>query len=301
MDKCVAYLDILGFGNYTRSDPQAALELISDYHAIITSRITDDKLHPPASYPDETLRTLASQRSVDSFECFLPFSDSVFIVAKDANRFLPQLSTFLIHSFTFAAHMFDAASQPDDPTVFGRGGRQHLYPLLFRSGVSFGEVLPLHMNAIEQSQIVKFPNLTGRGLVAAVGLEESGFRGPRVLCGDEFVGQLNAQSKRFVAVAEVKGKQYHEVLWPAFHFIESNPSSTEIYELHDLFDPAVRLWAAFKDKECGDHYYEFVKLIVKSTVKFFELRGEADMARDYISAVIQRQRVDLKLADLLVA
>ena len=149
MDKCVAYLDILGFGNFTRSDPQAALELISDYHAIITSRITDDKLHPPDSYPNE-LRRLASQRSVDSFECFLPYSDSIFIVAQDADRFLPQLSTFLIHSFTFTAHMFDAASRPDDPTAFERGGRQHLYPLLFRSGVSYGGVLPLGMNAIEQ-------------------------------------------------------------------------------------------------------------------------------------------------------
>ena len=77
-DKVVAYLDILGFGNHTYTNVEEALELLSNYQTIINQKIIDNDLHPPPSYSIE-LQELSKQNIVDSFEYFLPFSDSVFI------------------------------------------------------------------------------------------------------------------------------------------------------------------------------------------------------------------------------
>lgn len=96
MSKVVAFLDILGFGNHTNANVEEALELLSNYETIVSQKINDKNINPPESYEDDGLKELAKQRMVDSFEYFLPFSDSLIIQSSVPNVFLPQVSRFLL-------------------------------------------------------------------------------------------------------------------------------------------------------------------------------------------------------------
>lgn len=103
--KLLPILDILGFGNHTYTNVEEALELLSDYQTIINQKIIDNKLHPPSSYSNQ-LQDLAKQNIVDSFEYFLPFSDSLFIQSSTANDFVKQISSFLLDCFLLKSNNY---------------------------------------------------------------------------------------------------------------------------------------------------------------------------------------------------
>ena len=87
-EQAVAFLDLLAFSNHVRENTQDALLAFTTYRTILETKLTDDLVHPPTSYSNPILEDLATRHSVNSFNHFLPFSDSVFISSDDPNLFL---------------------------------------------------------------------------------------------------------------------------------------------------------------------------------------------------------------------
>jgi len=296
--KICAFLDLLGFSNYTLTDTAGALNLLKDYRTILNQKVTDNKLHPAESYPPE-LQKPVEKCLVDSFEYFLPFSDSIFIVSSEPNKFIRQLSCFLLECFKFStSHLHTFSTNKEEPTVVEKSARkEHWYPLLFRGGVSFEEVIPIDLSSIVEKELMKIKNLTGRAIVQAVALEKLD-KGLRVFCEPAFCKSLDPDVKHLIAPHE--GGEHYEILWPAIEYIESNDCHSEPSNKFDLlFKDAVIFWNRFNHAEYGIHYYKFLKLIVRAALEFFELTGHLREARCHISGVINEVGLELKRTDLM--
>jgi hypothetical protein len=263
--KTVAFLDLLGFGQVALKDTVGAIELISDYQVIINNKVTDATIHPD-------LLTTAEEICADSFETLLPFSDSIFITSTDPNKFVKQVAHLLSHSFLINANQYSHPDNPSNPleteiTEIGittRKIKTNRYPVLFRGGVSFGEVANLTINSIVSNNIAPLTNLTGEALVEAVYLEKAG-KGPRIFCNKKFVDQLDQNTKdKFIGV--VKADELYEIYWTTSIFFDQNDCRIDINEFDKHFIPAVNLWKAFNHLNYGIQYYEFIKLTVKGTL-----------------------------------
>jgi len=107
-EKIVTFLDLLGFSNAVNSDLQGAIRLLEDYSNAVRDALTDsvadgDANRKPNSHKEAHLMEMML---VSSFETLLPMSDSIFIVASDASKFVLQISHFLMNCFNFSAGDF---------------------------------------------------------------------------------------------------------------------------------------------------------------------------------------------------
>ena len=297
--KTVAFLDLLGFGQVALKDTNGAIELISDYQIIVNNKVTDATIHP-------TLLTTAEEICADSFETLLPFSDSIFITSLDPDKFVKQVAHLLSHSFLINANQY---SQPDNPAnpmettipeivslTETRRLKVNRYPVLFRGGISFGNVANLTVNSIVNNNISPLTNLTGTALVEAVYLEKSG-KGPRVFCNKGFVDQLNKSTKdKFIGT--IKADELYEIYWTTSVFFDQNDCRIDIREFDKHFIPAVNLWKAFNHLEYGIQYYEFIKLIVKGTLHYYRFKNCEQIAIDYIKDKVKSVGLEVKWDDL---
>jgi hypothetical protein len=295
--KTVAFLDLLGFGQVALKDTVGAIELISDYQVIINNKVTDATIHPD-------LLTTAEEICADSFETLLPFSDSIFITSTDPNKFVKQVAHLLSHSFLINANQYSHPDNPSNPleteiTEIGittRKIKTNRYPVLFRGGVSFGEVANLTINSIVSNNIAPLTNLTGEALVEAVYLEKAG-KGPRIFCNKKFVDQLDQNTKdKFIGV--VKADELYEIYWTTSIFFDQNDCRIDINEFDKHFIPAVNLWKAFNHLNYGIQYYEFIKLTVKGTLQYYRFKGCEQTAIDYIKAKVNSVGLEVKWDDL---
>jgi hypothetical protein len=295
MNKIVAYLDILGFGNHTYTNVEEALELLSDYQEIIRQKIIDKKSHPLSDYPEE-LQELAKQNMVDSFEYFLPFSDSLFIQSSSPNDFVKQISHFLLACFQLKANAYSYPEDPSDPSkitkkqIGKKNGKYikkdkpyHWYPLIFRGGISYGETYIFDINAIVDSNLTKIKNIAGPALVKAVKELEPLGKGPRLFCDSDFVNQLDPETKKYCKKLPDK---HYEILWPAFHYIKANNES-EINKICELIRPVANLWKAYNHLPFGIHFWEFLRLVVEASIRYFEIQGNSKIAEDEISKCLE--------------
>lgn len=297
MDKIVAYLDILGFKNHTYTNVEEALELLSDYQTIINQKIIDNKLHPPSSYPNQ-LQDLAKQNIVDSFEYFLPFSDSLFIQSSTANDFVKQISSFLLDCFHLKSNNYSNPEDPSDPSkVTIKDKPYHWHPLLFRGGISYGETYVFDINAIVDSNLKKITNIAGPALVKSVEKLEQLDKGPRLFCDIEFVEQLDDETKKY---CKELSDNHYEILWPAFHFIKSNDLKSEGSKICELIRPVANLWKAYNHLSFGIHYWEFLRLVVGASIKYFEIQGEKKVAEKAISDCLKLIGLENKEKELKI-
>jgi len=293
-DQSVVYLDILGFKSYTLMDPSGAAQLLLDYHDSINTKLATMRDFPAQNHTDPRLQNLALAGEVGSFVTFLPFSDSVFILSDQPDLLVRQVSRFLIDSFQMTSDAFANPENPTDPTAVtliepirhGSSGQSpaRWFPLLFRGGISFGNVLTPQITAIVQGRGTITTNLAGRAVVNAVSLEKTG-KGPRLFCRADFRNQLSIPSRDLLA--EFAGGQCYELLWPALIYTESSPPQVEINSFTDLFLPAANLWLAFRQQpEVEPHYLEFLKLIVRSTQTWFSMRNCLESTNRHIEEKI---------------
>jgi len=96
--KVVAYIDLLAFSNYIKENTSDALECFMNYNTIISKKIRDSQRHPVDSYCEE-LQELAKNTSLNAIEHLFPFSDSIFIVAKEPTSLMYQISSFLLQTY----------------------------------------------------------------------------------------------------------------------------------------------------------------------------------------------------------
>jgi len=282
MPTIVAFLDVLGFRNYTNEDLDGACRLLGHQEFILRLKLQDKKLYPPSSYPDPSLAALAESHLVDSFKHFLPFSDSIFIVSETPDKFARQLSHFLIECFSFVAHAYDNADNPNAPENVkvmqfpGFATREEKwYPPLYRGGLSIGDVVVGGVTGIENGGEMRMPNLAGPAAVKAVLIEKQ-FRGPRLFCEAGFENNFSPDVRHFFRPVTVA---VSELLWPAFVFNPNNKAQTEMTEFYKLWGPALGLWKSKRGDDAFEHYDEFLRLLVRSCLKWAEAAGYSKEAR----------------------
>ena len=282
MPSIVAYLDVLGFSSYTEEDFAGALRLLSHQELILRQKLQDGELHPPSSYPDASLAALAEAHLVSSFEHFLPFSDSLFIVSETPDMFARQLSHFLIECLTLVGYVYDDPDNPSRPEAVkavefpsGAAHEESWYPPLWRGGMAAGDLVFGGVTGIEHGKEVRVPNLAGPAVVKAV-VAEKKLRGPRLLCEAGFENNCGPDVRRYFRSA---APGVSELLWPAFIYNLNNESRIEVFEFQKLWRPAVGLWKSKRGHVSFEHYDEFLKLLIRSFLCWADIAGCGDDAR----------------------
>ena len=297
----VAFIDILGFSSYTEQDLVGAQLLLRHQESILRLKLDDGQSYPANSYADSSLAKLAEAHQVDSFKHFLPFSDSTFIVSENPDKFARQLSHFLTECIQLVGHVYDHADDPACPETveiteypFGKKHTERWYPPLWRGGLATGDLMPLTVTGINDGKQVIIPNLTGTAVVRAVRAEKAGkLRGPRLLCetGFEAIFSTDVQPY-FLPVTNT----ISELLWPAFLFEQGNNPRVDMNHFHDLWHPAVGLWKSKRGQVSFEHYDEFLKLLVRSFLRWAEVVGctndALQMARRCIGADLSEDLIE---------
>lgn len=309
-NKIVAYIDLLAFSNHLREDTSDALMAMNNYNTILSLKIRDDIANPVSSYSKD-LQELAKMHSVESFDFFLPFSDSVFLMSSDCSSFIKQLGNFVLQSFTLTARFY---ANPIDPSKPEKGhinnfsinedgkvevnqGECNYYPALFRGGLAYGEALPIELYSVIDKHPSKAKVITGEAVVDAVRLETS-VKGPRLIFCKDVYDQLNDDARDYCRETPESSKM-HEILWPALKYIRQidiRQCEQEIHKMYEIIIPAYNLWKAYNHTLFSSHYFNFIELIIASTIQFYDKKCQLkDFAKDKISEWINNNELKYKI------
>lgn len=285
MKKIVAYIDLLGFKQLTETDTYGAVKLIHYYKEVL-NRIIDRKL------------------GSNAFEYFLPFSDSIFMVSnKDVSEFLKQFAGFLIDSFIINIDLYIHPKRIEYPTLlkipqisFSDTSKPrvyfHSYPVLFRGGLVYEKIEVIETPMIANNKITKMHNLTGKGVVLAVGLEKKG-KGPRIFT-DKYFYLTVPDSLKYCFFKDEKVEHY-EFLWTAIYF--NHRHSTE--DISKLLSAVYNLWRAFNHFDYGIHYYEMIRLVIRGAIASFKNMNKKEVAFTEIKTFCQKKQIYSKIKDLI--
>lgn len=306
----VAFIDLLAFSNHIRENSSDALMTMSNYNTILSTKIRDEITHPVDSYPP-VLQELAKNHSIDSFDYFLPFSDSVFVMSSNCSDFIKQLGSFVLQSFTITSRFYE---EPIDPSAPEKGkilncgintdgspkveyGECNYYPALFRGGLAYGEAMPIELFSVVDKKYGKSKVITGEAVVEAVSLE-SKVKGPRLMFKQALYDQLNDEARIFCR-ALPENKDLFEILWPAMIFIKQSDvfqNKQEVSKIDDLLTPAYNLWKAYNHTIFSAHYFNFIELIIAATIQYFDKKSNLkDFAKDYIKILIDSKGLTGKI------
>ena len=308
MDKnIVAYIDLLAFSNHLRENTSDALMAMHNYNTILSTKIQDEMTNPVSSYP-EGLQELAKKHSIDSFDFFLPFSDSVFLMSNDCSSFIKQLGSFVLHSFTLTSRFYENPIDPSNPekgsiinfstnengNLEVNQGECNYYPALFRGGLAYGEAFPIELYSVLDKNPTKSKVITGKAVVDAVRLESS-VKGPRLVFYNDVHDQLDDDARDYCRVTPESNKMF-EILWPALEYIKQNDirqCELEIHKMYKIVVPAYNLWKAYNHTPFSAHYFNLIELVMASTIQFFDKKCQLkEFAKESISKWISDK--DLK-------
>ena len=280
----VAYIDLLAFSNHLRENTNDALMAMNNYNTIMSTKIRDDITNPVLSYSTE-LQELAKSSSVDSISYFIPFSDSIFLMSDDCNRFIKQLGDFVLRSFTITADFYRDPIDPSHPekgkiinfkiddkgNLITEDGICNYYPAIFRGGLAYGESIPVELFSKVTNKPSKSTIITGKAVVDAVKLESS-VKGPRLVFEQNVYDLLDVDTKIYCRRTPEKSDLY-EILWPALLYIKQNDPSLnkqEFSKISELLLPAYNLWKAYNHTLYASQYFNLIELIIASTIQFFD-------------------------------
>ena len=288
----IAFLDLLGFSEYTRSDLTAAMGLLENQRGVLDDKLQEARIHPAEVYNDRGLAALAQAHSVDSFHDLLPFSDSLFITSLVPDLFAHQLSHFLAECFLLVGHAYADADNEDHPEevqmrdlITARPTETvHWYPPLWQGGICAGEVCTVQARGILAAQPFTVPNLAGEAVVRSVGLHKTA-KGPRLYCDDSFTTLVSNDVRAFIQ--PVPNTAASELLWPAFQYVNRNNPTAEFCQFLDLWRPAVGLWKAKRADRAFEHYDAFLRLLIQSLISWGKHAGAEIDARDYAKAKVR--------------
>jgi hypothetical protein len=297
MDVAFAFLDLLGFTEYAKSDLVGAARLLESQREILSTKLRDAQWYQKG---DTALSALAHKHLVTGFDHFLPFSDSILITGKSPTDFIQQLSTFLIAAFSFTGHAYADPENPTKPEevteriISSLGTKpepQNWFPALWRGGVTFGRVELLTGLGMVSGAPVPVPMLIGTPVAEAVALEKNSGKGPRLFCVPDFKSRVAADlASLFRPVA---GRNCDEFLWPALSFHDRARPLEELGQIHQLLLPAVTLFKAKKGTPVEEHYFEFVRLIVRSALAWGRSCGVESKAHAQLVRMFASFNIDL--------
>lgn len=301
----VAYLDLLGFRHFAKSNTAAAADVLMAYQAQV-----DLKRHfPDKSGPDEEkYKKLIDKWRVTSFRYFLPFSDSIFILSNQPDLFALQISTFILSSFLFHAHGIDDRSRvnPEEVAVrvldIDRHGHPSFrtttrtrFPVLFRGGITHGEAAIGHQGIIDDHKDATHLTTLGPAIVEAVSIQETVGHGPFLHCDKAFYDQLQSDFSNFVTK---EGDRYN-ILYPAVHYYGEPDDDIALNGLQEILHPAIRYWMHYNHTAQAEHYFALLKLIVDGTLVYFQTKGRRDKAEKKIREALDHQGIGDKCNALL--
>lgn len=291
MNSAFAFLDLLGFSEYVKSDVVGAARLLESQRHILQIKLGDAKLY---AAKQAEVSDFAREHLISSFNIFLPFSDCIFVTSDTPDLFVRQLAHFLVEAFLFTGHAYAHPENALNPTamdirVIGATGatseKHNWFPVLWRGGLSFGRVELLETAGLKQGEPFSVPLLVGPAVVAAVALEKTG-KGPRLFCPPEFKTNLT-DTALLPFFVPVPGKPCEEFLWPAFLYADHERPVQELSRTHELLLPAFNLWRAQQDEIVKEQYLQFIRLIGRSAMKWSECHGVTEQGRKFL-----RQQVD---------
>jgi len=278
----IAFLDLLAFSPHVRENTDDALRAFDIYSKILESKRKKEQNHPISTYSHPDLQSFEIKRAVSSFDCFLPFSDSIFISSSDPNVFLKQLGSFILHCFNSTLKVYSNSSEPNNPIKLLRSTsgmktiEENRYPTLFRGGIAMGEVIPISLMGIVNGKATTVTNLAGKAVIEAVNLEDE-IDGPRVFLKKDVFEKLDAATK--IYVAETEKQDVYELLWPCFYYnLEEGYVYNSITGFHFLLLQAVSLWKASTNSKYLKNYWSFVELVIRGTLKVFAELGQRERA-----------------------
>ncbi len=291
MPECVvAFIDLLGFKQACRAGRQTAVEMLSDYQAILQQRLLDQQMDPPSSYANPNLRRIAERISAGSFESFIPASDSIFILSSDPSNLVFQLSHFIADVLHLSAEHCAYPENPANPrevtwrnyTVNSSGismrpeaGNHE--PVLFRGGIDWGEARSGRLPGILSGEKIPAPAVVGPAVVNAVGLERTG-KGPRVWCSRAFAEQLTPEAREWVCdpIEACGAPDTRELLWPMALFeTASDLGDACLNRFGHTFRIALNLWKYQSDEYRLDRtedgvlrqYVMFLRLLAATAIR----------------------------------
>jgi hypothetical protein len=182
-------------------------------------------------------------------------------------------------------HVYNDADDPARPEAVAitelPSGQKHperWYPPIWRGGLATGELAAFKVTGIDHGKLVTIPNLAGTAVVKAVRAEKAGqCRGPRLLCEVGFESHFGVGIQPYFRPVT---SNVSELLWPAFLFERGSNPQVEMDQFHDLWHPAVSLWKSKRRQVAFEHYDEFLKLLVRSFLRWAEVVGCEAEARD---------------------
>ena len=325
--KCVAFLDVLGFSSYINSNAnlaqESAMNMLNTINFIFKNRVSDHLSHPWQKY-ESSLQNHAKRKDIDSFDCFMPMSDGIFIIGNDANTFIDQVSSFLCNCFTYAAKTYLNPIDHNAPeriiekrfTLDENKGlifdevEVQCFPSIFRGGVCFDNAVILQMTSLMRNEknmsererkiardyglktgFKETVNVAGKGIVSAVGLERCGGKGPKLFISNNFFDQLDCTHKNLIALDDYS--QVRHFMWPAYSLIWENNIEIEILNgCNDFLLPAIRLWNAYKGQKYEPHYCEFVKLIINSYLSLSVQHGVVLKIKEIIRNFLEKHEIN---------
>ncbi len=261
-----AYIDVLGFSNAVRKEVSDAVSIIAQIHTVLQIKYGDGVMRKERKSAncssDPIVDRLALNNEITALDYFYCISDSIFLVGKDVNQFIKQLANFVLACYTWS--------------VTPEPGLQQI--LLLRGGISYGELRFMELICGSQNKVKSNTSVCGKPVVNAVEYEKKfGLKGPRLILDSDVYEKLDADirrnyiSKLNLDIKITEGKEYYEILWPAFNFIPENFGKVnEIENMDELLSIAYSHYATYKSNSTiMEHYNSLIDLILRSAHHIF--------------------------------
>lgn len=289
------YIDLLGFSNYTtKSNLRDCVELIVNYATIYEQRFCSNNFR--------------------SFKYFHPTSDSIFIISKDYDAFIKDISEFCYSSFKIVSDNYIIPENDSDVaqvtvSVISPNGvkkeKRHWYPPLFSGGVARGDLVIFQQESTYDYESKKVPNFLGDALTNAVHLGEENHKdkrhGSRIFLDYEFVTHLSDDVKN-------KYVYFHdgifELLWPTYAFIDANTIDNNINNgISDCFMSLLSLYRQFiNTSKLEAVYFNTLKLFYFSLLNYLKYRNasseEIEKAKQIIKNELSIKKLDIIFDEL---
>lgn len=287
-----AYIDVLGFSNAVQKEVSDAVSILAQIDTVLQIKYGDGvmrKERKSANYSiDPIVDRLTFNNGITAFDYFYCISDSIFLVGKDVNQFIKQLANFVLACYTWS--------------VTPKPGLQQM--LLFRGGISYGELRFMELICGSQNKVKSNTSVCGKPVVNAVEYEKKfGLKGPRLILDSDVYEKLDADirrkyiSKLNLDINITEGKEYYEILWPAFNFIPENFGKVnEIENMDELLSIAYSHYATYKSNSTiMEHYNSLIDLILRSARHIFLQYKRLTEFESYITKVTDELNTEQKI------
>ena len=261
-----AYIDVLGFSNAVRKEVSDAVSILAQIDTVLQIKYGDGVMRKERESTnciiDPIVNKLTFNNEITAFDYFYCISDSIFFAGKDVNQFIHQLANFVLACYTWS--------------VTPELGLQQM--LLFRGGISYGDLRFVELICGSQNKVKPNTSVCGEPVVNAVEYEKKfGLKGPRLILDSDVYEKLDADirrnyiSKLNLDINITEGKEYYEILWPAFIFIPENFGKVnEIEKMNELLSIAYSQYATYKSNSTiMEHYNSLIELILRSARHIF--------------------------------